>query len=72
MDEKLLNKELIKANQEIGVEKYKTAIKKVQFINEIKNGLGNEIKKTPNQVKIIKKSWNEKLKLFFKNIFTKF
>lgn len=53
-------------------DKYVTALKKVQFANEIKAGLGAKIKENPNKVTIIKKSWGQKVLSWFKNIFTKF
>jgi hypothetical protein len=46
--------------------------KKQQLISELKSGLGNEIKLNPGRVKIIKKTKIEKIKIWFKNIFTKF
>jgi len=42
------------------------------LIRELKMGLGDEIRKNPNRPKIIKKTWWQRLTLFFKNIFTKF
>lgn len=53
-------------------DKYVTALKKAQFANEIKAGLGDKIKQNPNGVKVIKKPWYKKIKDWFKNIFTKF
>ena len=44
-------------------------MKKVAFINEIRSGLGEDIKKDLNKVKVIKE--NKFLK-FIKKIFTKF
>jgi hypothetical protein len=58
-----------KANE---LEKYKTALKKAQFIKEIKTGLGKEIKTNPNKFTLIKKPWYKKLGNFIKNMFTKF
>ena len=49
-----------------------TEIKKNQFIMELKSGLGEKVKQNPNQVKVIKKSLGERIKLFIRNIFTKF
>ncbi len=72
MNDDFLSKELRNTEQLNGVEKYKTALKKVQFIKEIKSGLGGEMKENPNRVHIIKKPWTEKLKLFLLRIFTKF
>ena len=71
MDNDLINL-INKVDKENELEKLKTAVKKVKFINEIKNGLGSEIKKNPNQITIIKKPWYKKLGLFFRKIFTKF
>lgn len=48
-----------------------TNLKKQAFINEIKNGLGNDIKKNPNKVKI-EKQHKKKFVEFIKNLFTKF
>lgn len=67
-----ISRELDSTEKANNLEKYKTALKKAQFINEIKGGLGNEIKSNPGTVRIIKKSWNQKLKAFFKKAFTKF
>lgn len=54
------------------IEKYKTALKKVHFINELKGGLGAQLKENPRGVKIYKKSWFEKFLASLKKIFTKF
>ena len=67
-----LDKETEKNKQLENLEKYKTALKKVQFINEIRNGLGDEIKVNPGSIKFIKKPWYKRLGLFLKKIFTKF
>ncbi len=69
---KRVNREADKYEKEILVEKYKTALKKNQFLNEIRTGLGEEIKKNPNRVKIIKKTWGQRLRLFLTKLFTKF
>ena len=42
------------------------------LINEIKTGLGKEIKKNPGKAKIIKKTRTQKFMLWLKKIFTKF
>lgn len=65
------NRESIQAEKEVLVEKYKTALNKVKFVNEIKNGLGDEIIKNPKP-KIIKKTITQKIISGLKNIFTKF
>ena len=70
-DRKIM-KTLDRVEKSIEMEKLKTTLKKAQFIQEIKNGLGSEIKKNPNQITIIKKPWYKKLGLFLRKIFTKF
>ena len=72
MKDNILNKELDAAEKDIQLEKYKTALKKAQFIQEIKSGLGAEIKNNPNKITIIKKPWYIKLGNVLKKIFTKF
>ena len=72
MNDKIISREQKQAEKEMLVERYKTALKKNQFINELKTGLGDEIKKNPSKVKIIKKTWKEKILLFLGKIFTKF
>lgn len=72
MQDKTTNREVKLAEKEILVEKYKTALKKNQFINELKSGLGTEIKKNPGKPKIIKKTWFERLMITLKKLFTKF
>jgi hypothetical protein len=72
MSDKMLDREISQAGNAIINEKYKTALKKIQLINEIKSGLGAEIKKNPNKAKIIKKSWYEKFMVTLKKIFTTF
>jgi hypothetical protein len=46
----------------IALDKEKTQLKKEQFINEIRNGLGEHIKKKGNKVTKIKVSWWVRLK----------
>lgn len=53
-------------------DKANTELKKYKYITEIKSGLGEKIKEKPNEVKVIKKSNNQKVKDFFKKIFNKF
>lgn len=50
----------------------KTKLEKSKFINEIKNGLGEEIKSNPSQITKVKYSFKNKLIKFLNNIFTKF
>jgi hypothetical protein len=68
----IILKELESAEKDIELEKYKTALKKVQFINEVKSWLGKEIKNNPNKLTIIKKPWYKKLGDKIKKIFTRF
>jgi len=56
------NKLLIENNEKI----------KKQFITQLKNSLGNEIKKNPNKPKIIEKSKLENFKIWVRKIFNKF
>ena len=62
-----INEEL----KQIKLENKKTDLKKMAFIQEIKNGLGEEIRKNPNKVIINKKKKNKLIDLLnkFKNIF---
>lgn len=71
MDNKIISREQSLADKDVLVEKYKTALKKTQFINEVKNGLGDEIKKNPKP-KVIKKSFTSKIISAIKKVFTKF
>jgi hypothetical protein len=72
MGDKQISREAEQVKKDLLVEKYKTALKKVQFVNEIKTGLGKDIKKNPGKAKFIKKTRYERFKLALKNIFTKF
>ncbi len=47
-------------------------LKKGLYINELKSGLGDIVKKNPSKVIIIKKTFGQKVKLFLQKIFTKF
>lgn len=67
-----LNKSVKDYEKEILSTRFQTEVKKAQFLTEIKTGLGDAIKKNPNGIKILKKSWRERLRLFFLRIFTKF
>lgn len=68
----LLDQQLEQAERDILMAKYQTALKKGQFINELKGGLGDEIKANPRGYIIHKKSIWKKISEFFKKIFTKF
>lgn len=57
---------------DIKATKENTTRNKGKFINEIKSGLGDKVKKNPNKIKVIKKSWYQKVSDAIKNIFTKF
>jgi hypothetical protein len=72
-EEKLEEKESIDdIEKEIKGDKLKTEIIKNRFIDEIKSGLGNNIKNNPSTIKKIEKTRGQKLKEFFKGLFTKF
>lgn len=58
--------------EEMLKETAQTAVSKSYFINQIKNGLGDEIKKNPNKVNIIKKTRFEKIKSWFSKVFKSF
>lgn len=66
------NETIDSIHNEIKGVKINTALKTDQFINEIKSGLGEKVRKNPNGVKIIKKKWYQRIGTFIKNIFTKF
>jgi hypothetical protein len=67
-----INREINEAEKQMLLDKYNTAMKKAKFLNEIKNGLGVDIKQNPGRAHIIKKTWSQKLILKLKSIFTKF
>lgn len=67
----MASRELEQAEREILMAKYQTALKKGQFINELKGGLGKEMKANPNKQRT-KKSFLKKISSFFRKIFTKF
>jgi hypothetical protein len=48
-----------------------TDVFKAQFIREMKNGLGEEIKKNPKGFKVLKQTWYQKLFTKLKKILTK-
>ena len=52
--------------------KENTTRNKLKFIDEVKSGLGDKVKKNPNKIKVIKKNWYQKISETIKNIFTKF
>lgn len=68
----LIDREINEAEKQMVLEKYKTAMKKVKFIDEIKGDLGTDIKNNPGRANIIKKTWFQKLIVKLKAIFTKF
>lgn len=72
MASKIENRELKLAEKDILVGKYKTALEKSRFINDIKSGLGDKIKSNPDGIKIIKKTFAKKMFNLLKNIFNKF
>jgi hypothetical protein len=72
MRKPLLDRELEASIKDVISQKYVTKLKKDKFISEIKTGLGNDIKKNPRGVKIIKKTFFDRVKGFLRNLFTRF
>lgn len=64
-----MTNEFEKEEQLINLDKKKTNLKKMAFIQEIKNGLGNEIKANPNTIEIMEKPKINKIKILLKRIF---
>ena len=60
MDNELLS-ELDRLEKESLSDKAKTKYYKNKFIEELKSGLGEEIKKNPNKVTVLKKSTSKRL-----------
>lgn len=72
-NEERLDRETVDDVQaDIEANKEKTRIAKTKFIEEMKKGLGEQIKKNPNTVTFIKKPWYVRFGSFFKSLFTKF
>lgn len=69
MNDKMVLKEIQQTENQIKADMLMTEMRKKKFISELKTGLGDEIKKNPNTVKIIKKPWFTKVSDFFKKIF---
>jgi len=64
--------EIKKEGNAIKLETKKTNLKKESFIQEIKNGLGEEIKSNPNKVIIMTKPKENIFKRFFKKLMKTF
>jgi len=56
--------------KELISERARTEKEKNKFINQIKFGLGEEIKKNPNKITIIKKPLTQKIKESIRKFFT--
>ena len=69
MNDKMVNKEIKQIENQMKGDMFMTEIRKKKFIGDLKNGLGEEIKKNPNQVKFIKEPWYKKVSNFIKKIF---
>jgi hypothetical protein len=67
-----VEKEIALEEREILRDKFLTAMRKTQFVNELKSGLGDEIKKNPRGIKIIKESRYKRFMSWLKTFFTKF
>lgn len=68
----VIDREIQETEKQMLLEKYKTAMKKAKLLEEIKNGLGDEIKKNPGRAHIIKKTWFQRFMIKLKALFTKF
>jgi hypothetical protein len=66
------DKEIQQIERQILLDKYTSALKKGKLINELKNGLGDEIKQKGGKVIIKKKTKLQRFKLWLKKIFTRF
>jgi hypothetical protein len=69
MNDKIIDREIKQIENEMKADLFMTEIRKKKFIGDLKNGLGEEIKKNPNQVKIVKQPWYKKVSIFFKKVF---
>lgn len=67
-----IDREIKQTDFEKQIEVQKTDKYKSILISNIKTGLGDEIKKNPGKVKVVKKTIMQKIGLFFKKIFTSF
>jgi hypothetical protein len=67
-----IEREIELEEREILRDKFLTAMRKTQFVNELKSGLGDEIKKNPRGIKIIKESRYKRFMSWLKEFFTKF
>lgn len=67
-----IEREIELEEREILRDKFLTAMRKTQFVNELKSGLGDEIKKNPRGIKIIKESRYKRFMSWLKAFFTKF
>lgn len=67
-----INREIKAIERDIELDRQNTLTKKKQLINELKMGLGEEMKRNPRQIKIIKKPLSQKIKSFLAKIFTRF
>jgi hypothetical protein len=67
-----IEREIELEEKEILRDKFLTAMRKTKFVNELKSGLGDEIKKNPRGIKIIKESRYKRFMSWLKTFFTKF
>jgi hypothetical protein len=71
-NDKEILREIEHTENDFEIQKQKTSFVKIDFINQMKMGLGDEIKNTPKIPKIRKKTTIEKVKIFIRNIFLRF
>lgn len=67
-----IHREIDKTEKDAINQKQRTDLAKLVFINQIKTGLGDEIKNTPKVPKIRQKTVFEKIKNVIRGIFLKF
>jgi hypothetical protein len=72
MREKKILDEIGKLESEINFGNYRNDLKKSVFAEQLKRGLGEEIKANPNSYKVIKPSFYERFKSFITKLLTKF
>jgi plasmid stability protein len=67
-----IEREIELEEREILRDKFLTEMRKTQFVNELKAGLGDEIKNNPRGIKIIKEPRYKRFMTWLKSFFTKF
>lgn len=68
----IVSKEIEQIEREILKDLFQTELKKSQLINELKTGLGSDVKKIGGKATIIKKNWLQRFLAKVKKLFTTF